>query len=86
MYVCTSTVCIYCRFILCLQVVDKEEEERKKQIKQNDDAQSQKEEAGANIFLLSVLMNRKELAITFWESENVSGVLVLSNAVFIYFC
>ena len=69
------------------EVVDKAEERKKLlKTKQNDDAQSKKEEAGAKIFLLSVLMNRKELAIAFWEPENVSGVLVVSSAVFIYFC
>ena len=55
------------------------------QTKQSEDSQNRKEVAGAHLFLLSVLMNRKELAIAFWESENVSEVLVVSSAVFIYF-
>ena len=54
------------------------------QTEQSDDAQSRKEKAGAHLFLLSLLMNRKELAIAFWESENVSGVLFVSNAVFTF--
>ena len=64
---CTN---IYCDFITDFIL--------EMQTEQSDDAQSRKEEAGAHLFLLSLLMNRKELAIAFWESVNVSGVLVQS--------
>ena len=35
------------------------------------------EAAGAHLFLLSVLMNRRDLALVFWESETVSELLYL---------